>query len=368
MDRPRLPGFALACGLLWLLAGALYKLFDGSPNDLPQPVVEHSPFDKFDTFRLAIAAELAVVGLVLTVPRLGWVALGGIFSVFLTVLIPLALGGESSCGCFGSNVTIAPWQMMLIDGSLLGLLLFSAPWRLPREAGLGAPAFLPFLIVAFAAPLMKLDPPTLPKLVRPTTLTAGAGEGGATASPVTPTPDAGTSSVEGGTDADAVPTAEPEATEVAAALQGEEEAAAPDELPEFYELRSAEWTGQDFYAIDIAAFADQSMGAVLPNSHVVVYRQTCEVCKAHLEDLWAEAQNNPSRWADGGGSASRQSLVLLRIIENNDTADNNLCELLPEPSQKVTLPALKRGYGITTPIAFDVDENFMVQNVTDLGH
>ena len=110
------------------------------------------------------------------------------------------------------------------------------------------------------------------------------------------------------------------------------------------------------------------MGAVLPNSHVVVYRQTCEVCKAHLEELWEEAQNDPNRWASDGGAAGGQSLVLLRIIENKDTAENNLCELLPEPSQKVTLPALKRGYGITTPIAFDVDENFMVQNVTDLRH
>jgi hypothetical protein len=311
MDRPRLPGFALACGLLWLLAGALYKFFDGSPNDLPQPVVEHSPFSMLTTFRLAIAAEFAVVGLVLTVPRLGWIALGGIFSVFLAVLVPLALGSESSCGCFGSNVTIAPWQMMLIDGSLLGLLLFSAPWRLPKEAGLGAPAFLPFLIVAIVAPMMKVKSETLPKV------------------------------------------------EVAAPADG---------LHEFYELRSAEWTGQDFYATDIAAFADQSMGAVLPNSHVVVYRQTCEVCKAHLEELWEEAQNDPNRWASDGGASGGQSLVLLRIIENNDTAENNLCELLPEPSQKVTLPALKRGYGITTPIAFDVDENFMVQNVTDLRH
>ena len=260
MDRPRLPGFALACGLLWLLAGALYKFFDGSPNDLPQPVVEHSPFDKFNTFRLAIAAEFAVVGLVLTVPRLGWIALSGIFSVFLAVLVPLALGGESSCGCFGSNVTIAPWQMMLIDGSLLGLLLFSAPWRLPKEAGLGAPAFIPFLLVAIVAPLMKLDPPTLPTLIRPNGITAAApqGEGdGQAADPGPEGADPGPSA--GGTEEPRPAPAEEEATEPSG------------ELPEFYELRSTEWTGQDFYATDIAAFADQSMGAVLPNSHVVVY-------------------------------------------------------------------------------------------------
>jgi|GEM_PF-1406829 len=357
MDRPRLPGFALACGLLWLLAGALYKFFDGSPNDLPQPVVEHSPFDMFNTFRLAIAAEFAVVGLVLTVPRLGWIALSGIFSVFLAVLVPLALGGESSCGCFGSNVTIAPWQMMLIDGSLLGLLLFSAPWRLPKEAGLGAPAFIPFLLVAIVAPLMKLDPPTLPTLIRPNGITAAAPQGKSDGQAADPGPEG----------ADPGPSAGK--SEEPGPAPAEEEATEPSgELREFYELRSTEWTGQDFYATDIAAFADQSMGAVLPNSHVVVYRQTCEVCKEHLEELWEEAQNDPSRWASDGGAAGGQSLVLLRIIENKDTAENNLCELLPEPSQKVTLPALKRGYGITTPIAFDVDENFMVQNVTDLRH
>ena len=362
MDRPRLPGFALACGLLWLLAGALYKLFDGSPNDLPQPVVEHSPFDKFETFRLAIAAELAVVGLVLAVPRLGWVALGGIFSVFLAVLVPLALGGESSCGCFGSNVTIAPWQMMLIDGSLLGLLLFSKPWRMPAGSGLGAAAFLPFLAVAVAAPLMKLDRPTLPKGTRPERAQNEDAEGSAAE-------DTNAGDVNAG---DALPTEQDVAEVGDAEVQGADAEVAAEEgadaLPEFYELRSDAWTGEDFYATDIAAFADYSQGAVLPNSHVVVYRQTCEVCKAHLEELWAEAQNDPTRWSADGGATGGRTLVLLRIVETKDTAENNLCQLLPEPSQKVTLPALKRGYGITTPVAFDVDENNLVQNVTDLRH
>ncbi|MEM8711887.1 MAG: MauE/DoxX family redox-associated membrane protein, partial [Planctomycetota bacterium] len=167
MHRPALPGFALSAGMLWLLAGALYKLFDGSPNDLPEVVKEMSPLSGWETMRAAIIVELAVVGLVIAKPRLGWLLLCGVFATFLAILFPLVQAGESSCGCFGSNVTIAPEVMMGIDGGLLLLILISRPWRLPKESGLGWSAYVPLLAAAIAGPWMKLEAPQLPGVRKP---------------------------------------------------------------------------------------------------------------------------------------------------------------------------------------------------------
>ncbi|MEM1449864.1 MAG: hypothetical protein AAF726_11130 [Planctomycetota bacterium] len=368
MSRPAFPGFALSLGVLWLLTGALYKLFDGSPNDLPPPVVERSPLDMFDTFRYAILVELAVVGLVLTVPRLGWVLLAGTFATFLAVLAPLAMEGAESCGCFGSNVTIKPWMMMAIDGGLLLVLLFSKPWTLPRDSGLGFAAFLPFLGLAIAAPTLKLQRPELP-----TAAVKPAVEASTAAPEVEPSevtidvaPPDGTEPAEVTAETTDEPLEEAPVVEDPVLEEPEtpvdvvvEEQPGDSDLPEFWELTWREWEGKDFYEIDLASFADQSEGAVLPNSHVVVYRQTCEVCDEHLRSLWEEEQLEPDKWLE-------KTLVLVRIVENKDTEENNVCRTLPVNYQKVSLPALRRGYGITTPMTFDVDENNLVQNVVDV--
>ncbi|MGK0482373.1 MAG: hypothetical protein ACJAQ3_002352, partial [Planctomycetota bacterium] len=120
MQKPALPGFALSAGMLWLLVGALYKLFEGSPNDLPKIVTDMSPLgSSWETMRAAIIIELAVVGLVLAKPRLGWVFLVGALGTFLAILYPLVQEGAASCGCFGSSITVKPETMMAIDGGLL---------------------------------------------------------------------------------------------------------------------------------------------------------------------------------------------------------------------------------------------------------
>lgn len=371
MSRPAFPGFALSLGALWLLTGALYKLFEGSPNDMPPLVVEKSPFDMWETFRYAIMVELAVVGLVFSVPRIGWVFLAGTFVTFLTVLVPLVLEGEESCGCFGSNVKIDPIVMMSIDAGLLLLLLSSKPWRLPKDSGLGWGGLVPFLVLAVAGPFLKLEgSPELPARKAPAPTITGDPTGADSlvdtaqdaVETVADAADAAASDlVNAATDAEPAPEEEPRIEDVEVSDNGEVDAPADvaSDLPPFYELRWQEWAGKDFIETDLFAFADQSNGAVMPNSHVVVYRQTCEVCKEHLEKLWEETQTDPQKWQE-------TSLVLLRIIETKDTDQNNVCTLLPEPSEKVTLPALKRGYGITTPLTFDVDDNYLVENVLDV--
>lgn len=363
MARPHLARVVLSLGLLWLAAGALYKLFEGSPNDLPATVKEFSPLGALDTLRLAIGIELAVIGLVIAVPRFGWFFLAGAFAVFCAVLVPLVLDGEKSCGCFGGNISIDPRVMLGIDGALLVMLLATKPWRaLPRESGLGAAAFLPFLAVAVLAPYGKIQPAVLPTL-EPRRPTSSVDQGAAAEqpSPTAPTGDPGAAAAGvAPTDAAATTTSPPPTTDSPAVT--------PSPMlqnVEFHELRIADWVGQDAWATDLTFFyeagaaAGFAQGAFLPNSHVIVYRQTCEHCKDHLEQVWQEMQNGDPKWQG-------RSIVLLRLEEAKDTADNNVCKMLPEPSEKITFPSLKRGYGITTPFSFDLDDAGLVQNPVDL--
>lgn len=371
-SRPALPGFALALGLLWLSAGALYKLFDGHPADLPQSVIEKSPFDAWDTFRFAIAAELAVVALVIAVPRLGWLALSGVFATFLAVLFPLVLEGAESCGCFGGTITIKPTTMMAIDGGLLLLILFSKPWRLPKGAGLGMAAALPLVAAGIAGPITKLPRPIeIQATGAPTTQVSSAAE------QATENAQAGTeetAEVEtapastGEGDATSEATAPAVETAPAGDNPAEEvivEEAPAQALPVFMELPFTEMEGQSLYEQPFYAIADQSEGFMDAMCHVVVYRQTCEVCEEHLKTLAAEEARGEPSWGD-------KILVLLRIEEEVDTPENNVCTVLPQAHQKVKLPALERGYLVTTPVSFDIDDTSTIRDVVDvrkaLGH
>ena len=349
-SRPALPGFALALGILWLAAGALYKLFDGHPADLPSSVIEKSPFDAWDTFRFAIAAELAVVALVIAVPRLGWLALSGVFATFITVLFPLVAEGAESCGCFGGTITIKPITMMAIDGGLLLLILFSKPWRLPSAAGLGLAAALPLVAASVAGPIVKLPRPAAVESVgarieAPST----AGSGSETLQPVSSAdPDAGQDALDPASGMEAPTGSDPVAAEPVAAG-----------LPVFMELPFAEMENTVLYCQPFYTIADQSEGFMDAFSHVVVYRQTCEVCEEHLKTLADEEARGEPSWGD-------KILVLLRIEEEIDTPENNLCTRLPQAHQKVKLPALERGYLVTTPVSFDIDEQSTIRNVVDI--
>lgn len=370
-SRPAFPGFALALGLTWLLTGAMYKLFDGAVGDLPKTVLENSPFDPFNTFRYAIAAELAVVGLVIALPRIGWLALAGTYATFLAALLPLHLEGVESCGCMGGSVKIAPWQMMTVDGILLLLILVSRPWRLPKGAGLGAAAALVLMGAGVAAPLLKIEPEAAPaeltqeerdqRLAEQQARVEAAKAATGAAATETEDPAVPAAAVDDGQDVVVDDVSDPDTPAVEAeptAAEGEVPAETAG-LPQFMQLDFQSWPGQEVFVLPWYDIADQSMGAVMPGSHVVVYRQQCDVCKKHLEDLTEKMRQNDPEWAG-------KDLVLLRITEASDTEANNVCTLLPDVHQKVTLPALERGYLVTTPFSFDVNEEFVVSEVQDV--
>jgi hypothetical protein len=132
----------------WLLFGAVLKLFYGAPADLPT-VIRELPLDSTLLFRLAISVELVVAVVLLLRPSRGWLPAALLLGAFIAVLGIQLANEETSCGCFGSALTISPGVMLVVDGALILLLLLSRPWRL--QAGRGElPLAMALLIAAMA--------------------------------------------------------------------------------------------------------------------------------------------------------------------------------------------------------------------------
>jgi len=129
-----LASLAVRLAAAWILVGALFKLFLGTPADLPDSVVGLLD-DAVLTYKLAIAVECGVAALAILRPRQGWWLLAGAYLVFELVLIEQMSAGAESCGCFGSKVPMPPWAMMALDTGLLLFLLGTRPWTLPRAGG-----------------------------------------------------------------------------------------------------------------------------------------------------------------------------------------------------------------------------------------
>lgn len=134
---------------LWILAGALFKLLRGSPQDLPR-LVRDLPLELGLTYKLVISAELCIGLLALLRPRVGWAVLALLLVVFDVILARQITAGEASCGCFGRDFPIPPWGMMVIDSVLLAALLATRPWSaaLPRGAPVAVVLLLCLVAVA----------------------------------------------------------------------------------------------------------------------------------------------------------------------------------------------------------------------------
>jgi len=142
---------------LWILAGALFKLLDGSPSTLPGVVIRLSGAIGFDlgfVLHFMVAVELVVVGVIWLLPTLARIAGAALLSVFMLTLVGELVNGASSCGCFGT-VTVHPAVTMAIDGLLLlGVLTLgrrSVRLRVSRTvATAGVASVLVWTLASFA--------------------------------------------------------------------------------------------------------------------------------------------------------------------------------------------------------------------------
>ena len=158
--RTDLTPLAVRVAALWLAAGALFKLFAGTPADLP-PVLHDLPISSDLFFKLAIGIELSLVGLAFLRPRLAWLPMVAMFLVFDAILAMVLSSGAESCGCFGSSITIPPAVMMGIDSVLLVGILLTRPWK-SEAKGLGPAVALPALLaVVLVLPFVYIGDTTI---------------------------------------------------------------------------------------------------------------------------------------------------------------------------------------------------------------
>ncbi|HED66612.1 MAG TPA: hypothetical protein ENJ09_13780 [Planctomycetes bacterium] len=225
-ERRPLAVLAVTLGALWLLAGALFKLFLGTPNDLP-PIVREFPLELGLTYNGAITIELVIAALALLVPRRGWIGLGLVFLVFDAILVRML--DAPSCGCFGSKVSLPPAVMLGIDSGLLVAMLAARPWRL-------APRRIPTLVLAPTLAAVAVLPWLLDRQV--TTL------------------------------------AEP------GIAHSTEDSGAGER---WLELDVESWVGKSLDETPLADFID--LDSLIPDGIWVLYRTTCDHCAAHLAHL-----------------------------------------------------------------------------------
>ncbi len=220
----RLPAIITRLVGLWILAGAFLKLLYGTPADLPDVILK-LPLRAGLLLQLAIAVELLVGGLALLRPSRGWLPAKVLTGIFLVVLITQVVGGEESCGCFGTAVTISPLVMLIIDGIAFALLVLVRPWRLERDKG-----ELPWALTA----LLLLGSLTLPWILDREATTEDV--------------------VTGGGSADA-----------------------------WIELDVASWRGQPLEETSLYPLLQPEQR--LEEGVIILWSATCPVCAEHLENL-----------------------------------------------------------------------------------
>jgi hypothetical protein len=235
MDTPQrkdLTPLFVRLAVLWVAAGALFKLLAGTPADLP-PIVRQSPLGLDLTFKLAIGIELAITLAALLNPRLAWAAVVALFVVFEGVLVAVAMDGSESCGCFGSSITIPPTVMMAVDGVLLVAILASQPWKSQAKALVPLPGLVVTTLVSMLAPFFIIGTQEL----QPTSREEG-----------------------------------PAPQEEVQALR-------------YVELHMDTWEGKMIYDTELAALLGPAIDTVPIDGTAVIYRATCDHCAMHLEEL-----------------------------------------------------------------------------------
>lgn len=154
----RYAAIAVRLAALWLLTGALFKLFAGSPKMIPEPVLEHSPFNWTLTYQIAIAIELSIVCIAVLKPHRGWMLITGLFGFFIALLLDMALKGKESCGCMGDSVKVNPLVMLALDGTLLAFVLATKPWKSLAPPGLSTLLLVVGVVVSCALPWIVRRP------------------------------------------------------------------------------------------------------------------------------------------------------------------------------------------------------------------
>jgi hypothetical protein len=136
----------------WVLVGALFKLAEATPKNLPPKTVlwiaEKLQLDLYHVLAAVIGIEFLAVAAMLCMARLARPVAISLLSAFLLVLIgEMVQGNVTSCGCMG-GVKVPPWAMFGVDLTLLlGVMVFDPEAALPPSTARW-PAFVAVLLAA----------------------------------------------------------------------------------------------------------------------------------------------------------------------------------------------------------------------------
>ena len=158
---------------VWVLSGALFKLFEHTPRLLPELTVlkfgKWADLDLYLFLAALIAIEFVAVAVMLLVGRLARPVAIAILGVFCAVLIgEMVQGNVESCGCLGA-ASPPPYVMLIIDGLLLaGVVVLGAGapstskarWPVPAAAVAAVVGIAVSFIVVMSA--SRAVPPPLP--------------------------------------------------------------------------------------------------------------------------------------------------------------------------------------------------------------
>lgn len=242
---------------IWVLTGALFKLFDGGAAALPVVLVRTlgaAGVDLEFALHFAVGFELAAVGVIWLVRPLARPAVLAVLGLFAAILVGDLLLGASNCGCFGA-MKVHPAITLVVDGGLLlGVLLLGRRPGSPACAG-GVPVgrvlaavlwILASFAVAFGVPAHR----------------GPASENGGQAAASTPTPASGASTAA---------------------------------VPSYYLPDYGAWIGKRWADLDIAGWVRGGPAQLDQGTrYLVLYRKDCEHCHLLFELYFSDVLPYPT--------------------------------------------------------------------------
>jgi len=333
----------------WITAGALTKLVENDPRNLPKPIFD-LVLSLDGTFGLQGVAwmdfalrsicgtEFVIAGMILCMPRIARPLAAAMLALFCVILLWLIGTGwakdgfeavlKGSCGCFGKS-GMNPLYMLMIDGALLGGVLLTRKsvgcsqrsWTV--GGGRAAIVAAIGIAVAFGMPARSVQLED-PASTTPTTPPV--------APPVNPP---------------AEPPANPPA--VAPSVPTSSWPARPSQVQPYYLPDFATWAGKPLASQPEMALLDAPPPATIASGTwiVMLYRADCEHCHEVLEAHFV-------------GSLKRPALLI--GIPDHDPANEQ-----PMPCTECTIRTFLKGpnYVVQTPVLIRIKDGVVEAVCTD---
>ena len=350
----------------WITAGALTKLVENDPRNLPKPIFD-AVLSLDGTFGLVgvawmdfalrsiCATEFVIAGMILCMPRIARPLATAILAIFCVILLWLIGTGwakdgfeavlKGSCGCFGKS-GMNPLYMLLIDGTLLaGVMLTNKACGCRNRfwivgGGRAALAAAVGIAVAFGMPArtVQLEDPAA----------ANGGSSGGKASTTTgTTTEPSTTPTSTNPPAITPPAVDPPAITPPAAASAWP--ARPSQVQPYYLPDFATWVGKPLASQPEMALLDAPPPPAIGSGTwiVMLYRADCEHCHEVLETHFV-------------GSLKRPALLI--GIPDHDPANEQ-----PIPCTECTIRTFLKGpnYVVQTPVVMRIKDGVVEAVCTD---